>query len=233
MKRFRVDVPKIRSLLKPGWQGVDIRRELSKAYRIPAVPGGLAHSPQEAGEIADRVGYPVVMKMSVPDISHKTDVGGVLLDVPDAPSVWKSFDRLLHKDAEGVNVQKMLSGGREVVLGFTSHAAYGPVLMFGLGGIFVEVMKDVTFHLAPITAEEAMQMLAGTKSFALLEGARGRAAADLTSIAGGLQRISQLVTDFPQIVEMDINPFIVGEVGTPAVVADARMTLSGDVLKHD
>jgi acetyltransferase len=100
------------------------------------------------------------------------------------------------------------------------------MLMFGLGGIFVEVMKDVTFHLAPLTSEEAMQMLMGTKSYALLKGARGQAGVDLAAIAAGLQRISQLVTDFPQIAEMDINPFIVGEAGSPSVAADARITIS-------
>jgi acyl-CoA synthetase (NDP forming) len=105
------------------------------------------------------------------------------------------------------------------------------MLMFGLGGIFVEVMKDVTFHLAPITAEEAMRMLEATKSYALLKGARGRSGVDLSAIAAGLQRVSQLVTDFPQIAELDINPFIVGQVGRDAVVADARITLSG-VEKH-
>ena len=96
----------------------------------------------------------------------------------------------------------------------TRDPQFGPMLMFGLGGIFVEVMKDVTFHLAPITADEAMQMLESTKSFALLKGVRGQASVDLDAIADGLQRISQLVTDFPQIVELDINPFIVGAVGT-------------------
>jgi acetyltransferase len=104
--------------------------------------------------------------------------------------------------------------------------------MFGLGGIFVEVMKDVTFYLAPITADEAMQMLMGTRSYALLKGARGQAGVDITSVASGLQRISQLVTDFPQIAELDINPFIVGPAGTEPVVADARMSLSG-VPKKD
>jgi acetate---CoA ligase (ADP-forming) len=101
--------------------------------------------------------------------------------------------------------------------------------MFGLGGIFVEVMKDVTFHLAPITAEEAMQMLKGTRSYALLQGARGQAPVDLEAIAGALQRISQLATDYPEIKELDINPFIVGPVGMQAYVADARMTLAGNI----
>ena len=108
----------------------------------------------------------------------------------------------------------------------TRDPQFGPMLMFGLGGIFVEVMKDVTFHLAPITAEEAMQMLKGTRSYALLQGARGQAPVDLDAIAGALQRISQLATDYPQILELDINPFIVGPVGVQAYVADARMTLS-------
>jgi acyl-CoA synthetase (NDP forming) len=105
--------------------------------------------------------------------------------------------------------------------------------MFGLGGIFVEVMKDVTFHLAPITAEEAMQMLKGTRSYALLQGARGQSPVDLDAIAGALQRISQLATDYPEITELDINPFIVGPVGTEAYVADARMTLANGGAGND
>ena len=106
-----------------------------------------------------------------------------------------------------------------------SDPQFGPMLMFGLGGIFVEVMKDVTFHIAPITKEESLQMLRSTKSFALLKGVRGQASVDLDAIAEALQRISQLVTDFPQIVEMDINPFIVGTVGSESIAADARITL--------
>ena len=117
--------------------------------------------------------------------------------------------------------------GREVILGMHRDPQFGPMLMFGLGGIFVEVMKDVSFYLAPLTHSEALQMLENTRSYALLRGARGEAGVDLNVIAAALQRISQLVTDFPQIEEMDINPFIVGEVGTQPVVADARMILSG------
>jgi acetyltransferase len=108
----------------------------------------------------------------------------------------------------------------------TRDPQFGPMLMFGLGGIFVEVMKDVTFHIAPITSDEAMQMLATTKSFALLKGVRGQASVDLSAIAIGIQRISQLATDFPSIKEMDINPFIVGTAGSDSVAADARITLS-------
>jgi len=128
----------------------------------------------------------------------------------------------------GALVEKKGKGGREVILGMHRDPQFGPMLMFGLGGIFVEVMKDVSFYLAPLTHEEALEMLKNTRSFALLRGVRGQAGVDLNAIAAALQRISQLVTDFPQIEEMDINPFMVGEVGTAPIVADARMILSGE-----
>ncbi len=208
VRRFRVDVPKVRAALRPGWLGVHARRELAKAYRIPAVPGGLAHSPQEAVEIADRVGYPVVMKMSVPDLTHKSDVGGVLLDVQDAPSVWKAFGRLMRKNAEGVNVQKMLSGGREIVLGFTSHAAYGPVMMFGLGGVFVEVLKDVSFALCPVSDVRAREMIRDIRGYPILEGVRGQAGIDEDQLVEIIQRVSQMAMDLPEIGEMEFNPIL-------------------------
>lgn len=122
-------------------------------------------------------------------------------------------------------MEKMADAGLEVILGMTRDPQFGPMLMFGLGGIFVEVMKDVTFHLAPITESEAIQMLKSTRSYEMLKGKRGQKEVDIPAIAVGLQRISQLTTDFPQIVELDINPMIVGEIGTEPVVADARMTL--------
>jgi len=136
-------------------------------------------------------------------------------------------ERVLNASIEGVYVEKMCKRGREVILGMTRDPQFGPMLMFGLGGIFVEVMKDVTFHLAPVTEVEAMQMLESTKSFALLKGVRGQASVDLEAIASAIQRISQLVTDFPEIEEMDINPFIVGRLGEDSIAADARITLSG------
>jgi len=124
-------------------------------------------------------------------------------------------------------VEKMLNPGLEVIIGMSRDPQFGPMLMFGLGGIFVEVMKDVTFHLAPITEAEALQMLKATRSYAILQGKRGQKGVDLGAIANGLQRISQLTTDFPQIIELDINPFIVGETGHDPWVADVRLTLRG------
>jgi acetyltransferase len=209
-------------------------KEILRAYDFNVLGGQLARTGDEAVEFAERIGYPVVLKISSPDIIHKSDFGGVRINLANAEQVRDAFDLMMlriqrrapNARLRGAYVEKMGQRGREVILGMTRDPQFGPMLMFGLGGIFVEVMKDVTFHLAPITAEEAMQMLKGTRSYALLQGARGQAPVDLDAIAGALQRISQLVTDYPQIMELDINPFIVGPVGMQAYVADARMTLS-------
>ena len=125
----------------------------------------------------------------------------------------------------------MAEKGLEVIIGMTRDPQFGPMLMFGLGGIFVEVMKDVTFHLAPITEQEAVQMLKSTRSYQLLEGKRGLKEVDINAIAVSLQRISQLTTDFPQIQELDINPLIVGEIGNDPVVADAGMTFARPLVQ--
>ena len=210
-------------------------KEILRAYDFVVPEGQLARSAEDAVSVAERVGYPVAMKIVSPQILHKSDMGGVKINLSNADQVRDAFDLIMLRIARrapeaelhGAYVEKMAAKGREVIIGMTRDPQFGPMLMFGLGGIFVEVMKDVSFYLAPITAGEAMQMLMGTRSYALLKGARGEAGVDVTEIASALQRLSQLVTDFPQVVELDINPFIVGEAGTPAVVADARMILSG------
>ena len=216
-------------------------KEILRAYDFNILGGQLAQTGDEAVEIAERIGYPVVLKISSPDIIHKSDFGGVRINLANAEQVRDAFDLMIlriqkrapNAHLRGAYVEKMGQRGREVILGMTRDPQFGPMLMFGLGGIFVEVMKDVTFHLAPITAEEAMQMLKGTRSYALLQGARGQAPVDLEALAGALQRISQLVTDYPEIRELDINPFIVGPVGVQAYVADARMTLSTVGKAHE
>jgi acetyltransferase len=216
-------------------------KEILRAYDFNVLGGQLAQTGDEAVEIAERLGYPVVLKISSPDIIHKSDFGGVRINLANAEQVRDAFDLMIlriqkrapNAHLRGAYVEKMGARGREVILGMTRDPQFGPMLMFGLGGIFVEVMKDVTFHLAPITAEEAMQMLKGTRSYALLQGARGQAPVDLEALAGALQRISQLVTDYPEIKELDINPFIVGPVGVQAYVADARMTLSTAGKAHE
>lgn len=216
-------------------------KEILRAYDFNVLSGNLARTADEAVETADRIGYPVVLKISSPDIIHKSDFGGVRINLANAEQVRDAFDLMMlriqrrapNAYLRGGFVEKMGDRGREVILGMTRDPQFGPMLMFGLGGIFVEVMKDVTFHLAPITAEEAMQMLKGTRSYALLKGARGQAPVDLDAVASALQRISQLATDYPEIAELDINPLIVGPVGMQPYVADARMTLSNSGPTHE
>jgi len=208
-------------------------KEILRAYNFNVPDGGLVASSEEAVEIASRIGYPVAMKIASPDILHKSDIGGVKLALANPDAVRDAYDLMMLRirqrapkaRLEGVYVEKMCPRGREVIIGMTRDPQFGPMLMFGLGGIFVEVMKDVTFHLVPITSEEAMQMLKGTRSYTLLTGIRGEAGVDLEAIANGLQRLSQLVYDFPQIVELDINPFIAGPKGIDSIAADARITL--------
>ena len=227
VRRFRVDRAKSRAALKPGWLGVDDRRALSRVWGIPAVPGGLARSADEAVAIAKRVGFPVVMKISAPNVVHKTDVGGVVLDVRDEDAVRATFPRLMRPEAEGVNVQKMLRGGREVVIGFKADPSYGPVLMFGLGGTWVEVLKDVSFALCPVSDVRARELVREIKGWPILAGVRGLAAIDEDALVELIQRLSQLAMEEPSIAELELNPLLCFEGGVVAVdlrvrVEDAR-----------
>ncbi len=209
-------------------------KDILKAYGFKVMSGRLATTAEEAVEIAGFIGFPVALKIVSAQIVHKTDLGGVSLNLASAREVEDAFDLMnlrIRKNApeaviDGVYVEKMAEPGLEVILGMTRDPQFGPMLMFGLGGIFVEVMKDITFHLAPITEEEAVQMLQSTRSYEMLQGKRGNREVDIYTIARSLQRVSQLTTDFPQIVELDINPLIVGGVGDDPVVADARMTIT-------
>jgi len=211
------------------------------AYHFNVPEGQLARTADDAVAVAVRVGFPVAMKIASPDIIHKSDMGGVRIGLRSSGEVRDAFDLMVMRlqrnapeaDILGVYVEAMCPPGREVILGMTRDPSFGPMLMFGLGGIFVEVMKDVSFNLAPITQEEAALMLDGTRSYALLCGARGEKAVDLQALAGALQKLSQLATDFPEIAEMDINPFIVGTPGTRAMVADARMTLTPEAMRTE
>ncbi|MBD3422026.1 MAG: CoA-binding protein [Chitinivibrionales bacterium] len=209
-------------------------KSILAAYGFTVLPGRLAADAEEAITYSEKIGFPIAMKIASPDIIHKSDTGGVKLNLRTPGEVEDAFDlmmlRIKRKMPEarinGVYIERMCNPGREIILGMTRDPQFGPMLMFGLGGIFVEVMKDVTFHIAPITGDEAMRMLEQTKSYGLLKGVRGQSSVDMQAIANALQRISQLVTDFPMIAEMDINPFVVGKVGEDSVAADARITLA-------
>ncbi|MGE5610055.1 MAG: acetate--CoA ligase alpha subunit [Bacillota bacterium] len=209
-------------------------KEILEAYGFITPRGQVATSAEQAANVADQLGYPVVMKIWSPDIIHKSDVGGVKVGLSNRQEVKDAFDLMMYRipmqvpdDTEilGVLVQEMVRKGREVILGMNRDKHFGPLLMFGMGGIFVEVLKDVTFNLAPLTAEEARQMLKATKTYQMLKGVRGQEGVDLDAIAESLQRLSQLVTEFPQIVEMDINPLLCGPSGTTPIAVDARMSV--------
>jgi acetyl coenzyme A synthetase (ADP forming)-like protein len=216
-------------------------KKILRAYGFDIPNGELCVSSDQAVEKAEYIGYPVAMKIVSRDIVHKSDIGGVKINLKDSEAVRDAYDLMMMRitrllpdiHLEGVYVEEMASKGREVILGMSRDPQFGPMMMFGLGGIFVEVMKDVSFNLAPITKDEAMQMLEATKSYEYLLGVRGQAEVDIDSIAIALQRMSQLVTDFPQIKEMDINPFIVGTMGVQSVAADARITLSEKWIEND
>ena len=208
-------------------------KEILDAYGFATPKGALATTPEQAANIADQIGYPVVLKIWSQDIIHKSDVGGVKLGLRNAQEVMDAFDLMMYRIPRkvpqaqilGVFVQQMCKGVREVILGMNRDPRFGPLMMFGMGGTMVEVMKDVSFYLAPLTADEAKQMLMGTRTYKMLQGVRGEEGVDIDAIAEGLQRLSQLVTEFPQIQELDINPYVVGPQGTVPIAVDARMSV--------
>jgi acetate---CoA ligase (ADP-forming) len=204
-----------------------------EAYGFATPPGSIATSPEHAVTIAQQIGFPVVMKIWSPDIIHKSDVGGVKVGLKSVSEVQDAFDLMMYRIPKkqpnanilGVLVEKMATRGKEVILGMNRDPRFGPIMMFGMGGTMVEVLKDVSFYLAPVTADEAKQMLKSTKTYQMLEGVRGDEGVDIDALAEGIQRLSQLVTEFPQIKELDINPFLVGPYGTTPIAVDARMSV--------
>ena len=211
---------------------------LLDAYGIPTPEGAIAETPDEALAAAEEVDGDVVMKIVSPDILHKSDIGGVKVGVPDA-EVEDAFEDLVTRarnyqpDAEilGVQVQQMVDvdAGTETILGMNRDPQFGPLVLFGLGGIFVEILEDTETRVAPVSEREATEMVEGIRSAPLLRGARGREPADREAIVESLQRLSQLVTDFPAILELDVNPLVAGPDGVQAV--DVRLTVDTDQLE--
>ncbi len=209
--------------------------DVFQKYGFPTVPFKLAGSADEAARAAAKMGFPVVLKIAGPEILHKTDVGGVKLNLQDEESVREAYKEILSNvrsklgdevEIWGVVVQKMLTAGKEIILGMTRDERFGPLLMFGLGGIYTEALRDVSFRLAPIRENVAHEMIKDIRSFRLLEGVRGEKASDLEAVAECLMRLSQLATEHSQIKEIDINPLIVYPKGEGAMAADARIILS-------
>lgn len=208
-------------------------RDILTAYGIQVPRSKLCPTAEEAVAFAAEIGYPVVMKIASPDILHKTDVGGVRIGLESPTDVRDAFDLMVYRAQKyqpqaqiwGCLVQQQMRGGKEIITGMNRDLQFGPLVMFGLGGIYVEVLKDVSFRIAPFDRQEAMAMLREIRSFGLLQGVRGEPPSDLDAVADALLRLSQLVTDFPEIVEMDINPLMVFEKGRGAIAVDMRLVL--------
>ena len=201
------------------------------AYGIAVPKEGVAKSAAESAKLATAIGYPVVLKIVSPEILHKTEAGGVLVGVKNAAEARKGFDTIManakkyNKKATllGVQVQQMLGGGQEVIVGAVTDPSFGKLVAFGLGGVLVEVLKDITFRLAPASKEDALSMLDGIAAAPILKGVRGGDAVDRQALARIIQNVSKLVSDFPEITEMDLNPVFATKKG--AIAADVRIVV--------
>jgi acetate---CoA ligase (ADP-forming) len=209
-------------------------RQILEAYGLRIPRSEIAETPDTAATIAAKIGYPVVLKIASPDILHKTDIGGVKVGLQNAADVKDAFELMVYRaqryipDARiwGCLVQEMApSGGLEVLVGMNRDPQFGPLITFGLGGIYVETLRDVTFRVAPLARQEAEEMLDQVRAHALLDGVRGQPPKDKSAIVDVLLRISQLVQDFPDIIEMDINPLMVYNQGEGALALDMRLVL--------
>ncbi len=207
--------------------------EFLQCYGLSVLPAKLAKTADEAADLASGMKFPVVMKIVSPEIIHKSDAKGVVVGLNNEDEVKKAFDEITSNAAaydpeaviEGVLVVKMANPGEEVIIGVTRYPVFGPLLMFGLGGIFVEVFKDVTFRLAPVGRNEARRMIQSIQGYKLLKGFRGRPVTDTQAIEKTLSAVSDMVVNHPEIMEMDINPMIVHEKGLGATIADCRIIL--------
>lgn len=238
--RFDVDAEKAAKIFSDA--AAENRKQLTtgeslqvlSAYGIRVCKDGEAKNADEAVALAEEIGYPVVMKLNSKKISHKTDVGGVRVGIKDAEQLRAEYADLVAKleakglmeGFEGVIVQEMVKSDREMVCGCAKDPQYGPMMMFGLGGVFVEVMKDVTFRLAPLTPEDANDMITSVKAYKLLQGARGAIPAQIDKVEETLMRLSQLVEDYPSIEELDINPLMISDKNGEPIAVDGRIKVS-------
>jgi acetate---CoA ligase (ADP-forming) subunit beta len=209
-------------------------KQILKEAGINCTDTQLAASKEEAVALSEKMGYPVVLKISSVDITHKSDAGGVKVNLKDKTAVEKAYDDIMASctakypsaDIEGVAVQGMAKLGTEVIIGMTKDPSFGPVLMFGLGGIFVEVLKDVAFRIVPLEKNDASEMINEIKGKKLLEGYRGQDPADIPFLEDMLLKLSALVDKTESIAEIDMNPVFAYKQG--AVVVDARIILEAN-----
>jgi len=215
----------------PGWLTGQETRDLLEAFALPLPPGGIATSANEASELARKAGFPVAVKLSSHQIVHKSEAGGVHLNLKDRLAVRRAYDAIKERleaegkrDAmEGVLVQPMIEGGVEVMVGVTSDPLFGPLIAFGLGGVHVEILQDVCFRITPLTDQDVEHMVKSIRGYRLLQGYRGHPPADLDAIKETLLRISLMVEMIPEINELDLNPIFAMEPGQGCRIVDARV----------
>jgi acyl-CoA synthetase (NDP forming) len=216
------------------WLSAEDTWAVLNAARLPLVPMRVARTVEEAVDAANQIGFPVAVKLASRQLVHKSDVGGVHLGLTDANAVQRAIlelrGRLSRENKleamDGVLIQPMISGGVEVMAGVTHDPVFGPLIAFGLGGIHVEVLADVTFRIAPLTDRDAAEMVRGIRGFRLLEGYRGHPPIDLAAIENVLRRVSRLVEDVPEIHDLDLNPIFAFTPGEGCRIADARIYVS-------
>lgn len=247
VKVFPVDVSKVKTILKEtaargqAMVPIDQAMEIFQAYGFPVLPFGFAKTGKAAAVTAERIGYPVVVKAISPQIVHKFDFGAVRLSLKNKTEVFSACQDMKDKfqkvfpngSLDGFFVQAMSAKGKQVILGMNRDAALGPTLMFGLGGIYVEVLKDVTFRLAPLRERSAELMVQSIRGYRILQGVRGEKPSDVAKITECIERLSQLVCDHPEIKEMDLNPLMVHEEGQGASVLDARIILDLNLFEKN
>jgi acyl-CoA synthetase (NDP forming) len=215
-----------RLLMESGVLTADLALSLCKAYDIPVAPFEVANDPKQASKVADRLGYPVAVKALATNLLHKSDAGGVVLELTDAAAVERESVAMLARVLYPARlfVQRMIGGGLEVIIGGKQDRSFGPVVMFGLGGIYVEVLGDVSFRVAPLSRTDAELMIKEVHGKRLLEGIRGRAPMDREALIKALLSVSRILTENPSISEVDINPLLVLDHGVSAI--DARVLIS-------
>ena len=206
----------------------DSKRVLAE-YGIPVTREKLVKNGKDAVAAAEAIGYPVVLKATGPTLTHKTELDAIRLNLKDAKEVRKAVkdlkDGLKGQKLQGLLVQEMVKGQRELVMGLTRDPQFGPCVMFGLGGIYTEILKDVSFRVAPLTRQDALDMISEIRGYRLLAGARGEKPADVPAITEAILRLAQLAMDFPEMKELDINPLLAADPGQGAVAVDCRIVI--------
>ncbi len=239
IKKYKVNlkavsdiIEQVRASGRTQLTGYEVECVLS-AYGFPYPKGGLALSEEDAVKLANKLGYPVVLKIASSKILHKSDVGGVLVDLRTESEVRAGYNKIMAalrkarrtKEIDGIQVQALVKGGKETILGVTTDPNFGPLIMFGLGGIYVEVLKDVSFRIHPLTDLDAAEMVQSIQGYKLLTGVRGEEGVDIDAIEKNLMRLSQLISDFPEIEQLDVNPLLAFEKGKMCKVVDAKIIL--------